>query len=156
MKIFWSWQSDILGEIGRYLVRDALKDAIEELKQAEEIEGATRENLHLDQGMEGVTGSPDLARTIFDKIEKAEVVVADVTIVGTTAASDRLVNSNVAIELGYALHACTDARVVLVFNKLRNIRGSPIRPASQGWCGGFQSGSRRTKERHSGAAEDPH
>jgi hypothetical protein len=117
MKIFWSWQSDTPGEIGRYLVRNALKDAIEELKQAEEIEDATREKLHLDQDIQGVTGSPDLARTIFDKIEKAEVVVADATIVGKTEDGDRLVNSNVGIELGYALHACTDARVVLVFNK---------------------------------------
>jgi hypothetical protein len=117
MKIFWSWQSDTPGVIGRYLVRDALKHAVEKLRQAQEIEDATRENLHLDQDIQGVTGSPDLARTIFDKITKSEVFVADVTIVGKTSEGDRLVNSNVAIELGYALHACTDARTVLVLNR---------------------------------------
>jgi len=36
-EIFWSWQSDTPGHIGRYLVRDVLKDAIKKLKQAEEI-----------------------------------------------------------------------------------------------------------------------
>jgi hypothetical protein len=87
------------------------------LKQAPDIEEPIREDLHLDQDIQGVTGSPDLARTIFGKIEQSEVVVADVTIVGKTADGKSLINSNVAIELGYAWHACTDTRVLLVFNK---------------------------------------
>jgi len=117
MKIFWSWQSDTPEQIGKYLVRDALKVAINRLKQAEDIDEPTRDDLHLDQDTQGTTGSPDLVPTIFGKIEKSEVVVADVTIVGKTDEDKRLINSNVAIELGYALHACTDARVLLVFNK---------------------------------------
>jgi hypothetical protein len=117
MKIFWSWQSDTPGEIGRYLIRDALKDAIKKLKQGEEVEEAIRENLHLDQDIQGKTGSPELARTIFNKITHAELVVADVTIVGKTDIGEPLVNSNVSIELGYALHACTDDRLLMVFNE---------------------------------------
>jgi hypothetical protein len=117
MKIFWSWQSDTPEQIGKYLVRDALKVAINRLKQAEDIAEPTRDDLHLDQDTQGTTGSPDLVPTIFRKIEDSEVIVADVTIVGKTDEDKRLINSNVAIELGYALHACTDARVVLVFNK---------------------------------------
>jgi hypothetical protein len=117
MKIFWSWQSDTPGEIGHYLVRDALKDAIAKLRQVEDIEDAVRDALHLDHDIKDVTGSPDLVRTILEKIERSEVVVADVTIVGRTEDGDCLINSNVAIELGYALHACTDERVILVFNK---------------------------------------
>ncbi len=95
---------------------DALKSAVNELKQTEDIEEALREDLHLDQDTQGTTGSPDLVSTIFGKIEKSEVVVADVTIVGKTDEGKRLINSNVAIELGYALSECTAARVVLVFN----------------------------------------
>jgi hypothetical protein len=117
MKIFWSWQSDTPGDIGRHLVRDALKDAIARLKQADGIDDAVREALHLDQDIQGETGSPDLVRTILKKIPQAEIVVADVTLVGKTDDGDRLINSNVAIELGYAFHACTDERTVLVFNK---------------------------------------
>jgi hypothetical protein len=117
MKIFWSWQSDTPGDIGRHFVRDALKDAIARLKQADGIDDAVREALHLDQDIQGKTGAPDLARTILEKIPQAEVVVADVTLVGKTDDGDRLINSNVAIELGYAFHACTDERTVLVFNK---------------------------------------
>jgi hypothetical protein len=117
MKIFWSWQSDTPEQIGKYLVRDALKAAIDKLKQAEDIEEPARDDLHLDQDTQGTMGSPDLVSTIFGKIEKSEVVVADVTAVGKTDQAKSLVNSNVAIELGYALRACTDAGVVLVFNK---------------------------------------
>jgi hypothetical protein len=116
MKIFWSWQSDTPGKTGRFLVRDALNDAIETLKADNDVEDASRD-VHLDHDVKDVPGSPDLVRTILAKIEKSEVVVADVTIVGKTEEGKSLINSNVAIELGYAFRACTDERVVLVFNK---------------------------------------
>ena len=116
MKIFWSWQSDTPKNIGRFLVRDALNAAVEKLKQGEGVEDAPRD-IHLDHDIKNVLGSPDLVRTILNKIEKSEVVVADATIVGKTAGDKGLINSNVAIELGYAWHVCTDARVLLVFNK---------------------------------------
>ncbi len=130
MKVFWSWQSDTPGKIGRFFVRDALREAIEELKQAPEIEEPTaretREAIHLDQDIQGTTGSPDLARTILDKIDVSNVVVADVTLVGSTSDSTnaegktipdkKLINSNVAIELGYAFCKLTDKNVLMVFN----------------------------------------
>jgi hypothetical protein len=116
MKIFWSWQSDTPGKTGRFLVRDALKDAIEKLKQSPDVEDAPRD-IQLDYDIQGVTGSPDLVRTIFEKIDKSAVVVADATIVGCTDLDKKLINSNVAIELGYALRALTDKNVLLVFNR---------------------------------------
>jgi hypothetical protein len=104
MKIFWAWQSDTPGKIGRFFVRDALRDAIAILKQAPDIEEPTaranREALHLDQDRQGVPGSPDLARTIFDKIDASKVVVADVTLVGQTAdATDRAGNVELPFDL---------------------------------------------------------
>jgi hypothetical protein len=131
MKIFWSWQSDTPGKIGRFLVRDALKEAIAELKQTAEIEEptsqATRDALHLDHDIQDVAGTPDLTATIFHKIDQSTVIVADVTLVGATPAArdvsgkthppKKLMNSNVAIELGYALRAVTDKYVLLVFNE---------------------------------------
>ncbi len=66
MKIFWSWQSDTPGKTGRFLIRDALRDAIETLKVPPDVEEPTskdsRDALHLDQDIQGVTGIPDLAR----------------------------------------------------------------------------------------------
>jgi hypothetical protein len=121
VKIFWSWQSDTPGKTGRFLIRDALKDAVGRLKQSPEIDEPVREALHLDQDIQDVPGAPDLARTILSKIDASDVVVADVTLVGNVVASTdtgkKLINSNVAIELGYALHALSDQKVVLVFNR---------------------------------------
>jgi hypothetical protein len=118
VKIFWSWQSDTPGKTGRHFVREVLQVVVDELKQSLEVEEPTeREALHLDHDRKGVAGSPDLARVILEKIEQSVVFVADVTPVGTvherpddqaSKVVKKIVNPNVAIELGYALHALTD------------------------------------------------
>ena len=81
--------------------------------------------MELDHDRKGVAGSPDLARTILEKIEAAAVIVADVTPVGIVpvAAQDygnkqpkKLINSNVAIELGYSLRARSDRSLLMVMN----------------------------------------
>ena len=55
------WQSDTPGKTGRFLVRDALQEAIEQLKEAPDIEEPTaqanREALHHDHDVKGVTAS---------------------------------------------------------------------------------------------------
>src|ERR1043166_4613519 len=91
MKIFWSWQSDTPGKTGRHFVRQTLLDAIRDLKQPEDVEEPTererKDALHLDQDRQGIPGSPDLFRTILEKID--------------------------AIELGYALKALSDRNVLM-------------------------------------------
>lgn len=125
MKVFWSWQSDTPGKTGRHFIRAALKDAIKVLKQPEEVEEPmerdNKDALHLDQDRQGVPGSPDLARTILDKIDIATAFVADVTPVSIIPAKNefpekRNINPNVAIELGYALRALGDVNVLMVLN----------------------------------------
>lgn len=72
MKVFWLWQSDTPGKIGRHFIREALSAAIADLTveaEVEEPEGRDpRSALHLDQDRQGVPGSPDLARIILNKI----------------------------------------------------------------------------------------
>ncbi|MEW6506014.1 MAG: hypothetical protein AB1457_18845, partial [Chloroflexota bacterium] len=111
MKIFWAWQGDTPGKIGRFFVRDALEEAIDKLKQPKDIEEppeeARRNDLHLDHDTKGLKGSPEVAHEIFKKIAASAVVVADVTPVGMAPAKPGeepkpLMNPNVAIELGYA------------------------------------------------------
>ena len=79
----------------------------------------------LDHDRQGVAGGPDLAATIFRKIDAAAVFVADVTLVGSTdpatpqgAAQQRkrLINSNAAIEYGYAQHGLGDEAILMVQN----------------------------------------
>lgn len=118
MKVFWSWQSDHPGRISRHFVREALELAVEQLNESPEIQEAERE-VTLDHDRKGVPGSPDLANTILAKIRASDVFVADVSPVGKTDATPpkRLINSNVAIELGYALDALGDSRLIMVMNE---------------------------------------
>jgi hypothetical protein len=126
MKVFWSWQSDTPGKVGRHFIRAALSTAISELKIEAEVDPAIRDScsdLHLDQDRQGVSGSPDLARVILDKISDATVFVADVTSIGIAASGGentpkkKLINANVAIELGYALGTIGDGALLMVMNE---------------------------------------
>jgi hypothetical protein len=122
MKIFWSWQSDTPGKTGRHLVRDALLEAVEKLKIDVGIDEPAPRDLHVDFDRKGVPGSPDLARTIFDKIRSTSIMVADVTPIatiencGSSSSGKRVMNPNVAIELGYGLHSLSDSNVLMVLN----------------------------------------
>src|SRR3954447_9421237 len=127
MKVFWSWQSDTPGKTGRFFVRDTLHEAIAELKQPDTIEEPTelaaREAIHLDQDRQGVPGSPDVANTIFEKIDASTVFVADVTTVaqvnvqhGGFVKIKKFINSNVAIEYGYARRGLGDKSILMVQN----------------------------------------
>jgi hypothetical protein len=115
MKVFWSWQSDTPGKIGRHFVREALEAAIKALNEEVEVEEPERE-IHLDHDRKGVSGSPDLASTILEKIKATSIFVADVTPVGTTLDRKALINSNVAIELGFALAHVGDQFILMVLN----------------------------------------
>jgi hypothetical protein len=130
MNVFWSWQSDSPGNVGRHFVRDTLEAAIKVLKEPSAVEEPSerdaRETLHLDHDRKGISGSPDLAPTIFKKIDQASVFVADVTLVGETTIgtgqsaenrTKKLINSNVAIEYGYALHSIGDAAILMIQNR---------------------------------------
>lgn len=65
----------------------------------------------IDRDTVGVSGSPDIGQTIFQKIDKAAVFVADVSIINAGSDEDRQTpNPNVLIELGYAMRAIGPAR----------------------------------------------
>jgi hypothetical protein len=110
LKVFYSWQSDTPREVGKDFIRQALDRAVAGL----EIEEAERPVV--DQDTEGVRGSPVIADTIFQKIRAADIVVVDVTLVGETERAKRLINSNAAIEMGYALGVRGDEVLLKVMN----------------------------------------
>ena len=110
LKVFYSWQSDTESKVNRAFIREALEAAITDL----DLQDAER--AEIDQDTKGVLGSPVVADTIFRKIEAAAVVVTDVTLTGITPNGKRLCNSNVAIELGYALGIHGDQVLLKVMN----------------------------------------
>jgi len=110
--VFYSWQSDLPNATNRGLIQSALEMA------AEAIAGDDTLAVEpvIDRDTEGVPGSPDIASTIFGKIDAADIVVADVSIISDSAAKRHAPNPNVMIEVGYAFKTLSFERIVLVFN----------------------------------------
>lgn len=115
--IFYSWQTDLPNATNRGFIERALEQAAKAIKADESIqvepviEGDTL----------GIPGSPDIAETIFGKIAQAQIFVGDISIINQGAispdgAARPTPNPNVLLELGYALKALGDKRVILVFN----------------------------------------
>jgi len=98
--IFYAWQSDRPGNVNRYLIRDAAKEACERITEDESNEW----NLDLDSDTKGVAGMCDIPNTILKKIKKCDIFLGDLTIVCKSEGEKpkQLPNTNVVIELGYA------------------------------------------------------
>lgn len=111
-KIFYSWQSDLPNATNRGFILTALEGACEEI--AKDL--AVDERPEVDRDTQGVPGAPDIASTIFKKIDSADAFVADISIVVGTAGERPCPNPNVLIELGYAIKALGWERIILVMN----------------------------------------
>ena len=109
--VFYSWQTDHPNRCNRGFIGRALEQAIAGLRRDAELEAAPR----LDKDTEGVPGSPDIAATIFEKIDNASAFVADISLVSPEGVR-ATPNPNVLIELGYAMKALGPDRVVMVAN----------------------------------------
>ena len=111
--VFYSWQSDRPNPVNRGFIQDALERAAKAIKKDDSI----LVEPVIDRDVQGIPGSPDIALAVFDKITKAQVFVADVTITHDTVEHGRRgPNPNVLVELGYGIKALGWERVVLVMN----------------------------------------
>lgn len=109
--VFYSWQSDLPNGTNRTLIETALNDVAKEIGADEQ----TDIEPVIDRDTQGVAGAPNIATAIFQKIDSADIFVADVSIIGS-AKKRAVPNPNVLIELGYALKALGHERIILVFN----------------------------------------
>jgi hypothetical protein len=109
--VFYSWQSDLPNSTNRGLIQDALERATKRIRTDDSV---TVEPV-VDRDTQNVPGAPDIAHTIFQKIEKATAFVADVSIINPGLGRPTP-NPNVLIELGYALKTLGNARTILVAN----------------------------------------
>lgn len=114
--IFYSWQSDLPGSDTRNIIQDSIKDAVRLLRDTVDIEA--------DRDTKGEFGSPDIAQTIFSKIDDCDIFIADVSAVCQYETVDKdgnnkikyMPNPNVMLELGYATHVVGWDRVICVLN----------------------------------------
>lgn len=114
--IFYSWQSDLSGSETRNLIQDSIKDAVKLLRDTVDIEA--------DRDTKGEFGTPDIAQTIFSKIDDCDIFIADVTAVCKLEMTDKdgkvktklIPNPNVMLELGYATQVIGWENVICVLN----------------------------------------
>lgn len=71
--------------------------------------------ISFDKDTQERSGSPEIARVIFEKIDRSLIFVADVSFINTEGAK-KLPNPNVLVETGYALSSLGDEHGILIFN----------------------------------------
>ncbi len=111
-KVFYSWQSDLPNSTNRGFIGDALQKATKSIHNDESIEV----DPVVDRDTTNVPGSPDIATTIFDKIDNAAIFVCDISIINPDSKSRLTPNPNVLIELGYAIKAFGSERIIMIMN----------------------------------------
>jgi hypothetical protein len=116
--VFYAWQSDSPAKVNRNFIESALETSIKEVEKSGVVDSSPR----LDKDTKDVSGIPDIANTILQKIQSADAFLADLTYVGGVfeesgkPTGDVIPNPNVMIELGYALAELGWERIVTVIN----------------------------------------
>jgi hypothetical protein len=126
--VFYSWQSEL--PTNKKIISDCLEEAVRQLNQPLTLDAAERDEseddnveVELDHDTKGVLGIPEIVSTIFTKIDQADVFIADVSYTGVGKNNSKLFpNSNVLIELGYALGKLGGDKVILVMDSSQGSR----------------------------------
>lgn len=130
-KIFYSWQSKS-PETNRDFIREALENAAQRICDDRSIKAEPE----VVEAVRGQPGSPDIVRSIFDRIDESLVFVCDVSIINDSAVevegmlfnnvgvpilkskpAKPTSNPNVLVELGYAMAHLKPERVLMILNK---------------------------------------
>lgn len=114
-RIFYSWQSDLPNNSNRGFINTALEQAIKEINADDDFSLIP----FLDRDTAGLSGSPDISTSIFDKIKSSDIFVSDVSIINSHAGdlARPAPNPNVLIELGFAIGVLDWSRIILVMNE---------------------------------------
>lgn len=110
--IFYSWQSDLPSATNRNFIENALKSVVKVILKDDSI----AVDPVIDRDTLGVRGSPDIAETIFKKIESSHVFVCDITPINQNSQIRPCPNPNVLVELGYAIKCIGTDRIIMVLN----------------------------------------
>ena len=96
LKIFECWQSDNI-EI-RNFIRKALKKVESTINSNDKLSYA----VEIDRDTQNIVGSVDIQKVILDKIDKSDIFICDISIIGKNSKTkEPIINNNVAFELGY-------------------------------------------------------
>lgn len=108
--IFYSWQDNLPHKTNRKFIEKLLEDVISEFN--EEVQ----QKLILDQATRELPGIPDIVKSILQKIDESNIFIADITTVCKDEKERNFPNSNVMLELGYAINCLGSENVICLFN----------------------------------------
>lgn len=112
LKIFYSWQSSTPSKFNRYFIRDCLRNAVLEVKSDISVDKLERcGQITIDSDTSGTYGSPHIFGTILEKIDDAAIFIADISLI-----AHKTCNSNVLLELGYAIKTLGFPNIIMLFN----------------------------------------
>ena len=110
--IFYSWQSDLPNNSNRSFIESCIKEATKQLRKITPFSI----DACIDRDTKDEPGTPDIIKTIFNKIEKAKIFIADISIISCDSENRKTPNPNVLIELGYAAKVLGWEKVICIYN----------------------------------------
>lgn len=109
--IFYSWQSDLPSNTNRSFIEDCINIAIKEIESSD-----IYLNVAIDRDTKDTLGTPDIASTIFSKIDNTSIFIADISFINPNFEGRKIPNPNVLVELGYAAKTIGWENIICVFN----------------------------------------
>lgn len=110
--IFYSWQSDLPNNTNRGFLDSCLKNVAKELEKI----GLFSVEFTIDRDTKNEPGTPDITESIFNKIDKSKIFIADISIINPESIGRKTPNPNVLVELGYAAHSLGWGKVICIYN----------------------------------------
>lgn len=109
--VFNCWQSDLPADTHRNAIRGALRKAIKSLnKKLPEVK------IKLDEALRESSGAPNISVNIREKIDKADIIVADISTITVPGSVRHCPNPNVIFELGLGVATVGWLRTIMLFN----------------------------------------
>lgn len=109
--IFYSWQSDLPNNKNRSFIEVCIKKSIENITSDD-----INLEIAIDRDTKDSVGTPDIASTIFSKIDKTSIFIADISFINPNSTERKTPNPNVLIELGYAAKTIGWENIICIFN----------------------------------------
>lgn len=111
--VFYSWQSDSKKKFNKNFIESAIKKAIKNM----DLHSPQKNEIVFTSDSRGEIGTPDLSTTIFDKIDKCDIFIADISIINAESQYRIMPNPNVLVELGYAARSIGWSKIICVYNQ---------------------------------------
>ncbi|WP_061216388.1 TIR domain-containing protein [Leptospira santarosai] len=118
IKIFWSWQSDSPIDCNMKFIYKAIEKASKKLQKT------SFQIFEIDRDTKGISGSPKISETILSKIDETDIFIWDATLCYKKPKPSP--NPNVLFELGYALCAIGENRVIGIMNIANKLDGNAL------------------------------